>query len=90
VLWVTRGHGRLGDRPPVILYADGETRGFSAMATGWEESFVRSTRNTIAAVLDGEAPCLTGAAGMEVLGMTLRALASAARDGVAGGADRRG
>lgn len=27
VLWITRGHGKIGDQPPVILYRDGETRG---------------------------------------------------------------
>jgi predicted dehydrogenase len=77
VLWVTRGHGKIGDRPPVILYADGETRGFSAMPTGWEESFVGSTRQTIRAVLDGEPPCLTGRQGIDVLRFSLAALESA-------------
>ena len=50
----------------VILYADGETHGFSAMPTGWEESFTGSTRQTIRAVLDGEPPCLTGRQGIDV------------------------
>lgn len=77
VIWVTRGHGRLGDRPPVILYADGETRSFSAMPTGWEESFVRCTRQTIAAALDGEPPRLTGRQGIDVLRFSLAALESA-------------
>ena len=77
VLWVTRGHGRLGDRPPVILYRDGATTGFSAMPTGWEESFVRSTRDTIEALRDGRPPVLTGAQGVEVLRFSLAALRSA-------------
>lgn len=78
VLWVTRGHGRLGDRPPVILYRDGETRGFSAMPTGWEESFVRSTRDTIEALNEGRPPVLTGEQGLAVLRFSLAALESAA------------
>ncbi len=78
VLWVTRGHGRLGDRPPVILYRDGVTTGYSAMPTGWEESFVRSTRDTIEAVRDGRPPVLTGAEGLDVLRFSLAALRSAA------------
>ena len=45
---------------PVILYADGETRGFSALPTGWEESFTGSTRQTIRAVLDGDAASPAG------------------------------
>ena len=77
VLWVTRGHGRLGDRPPVVLYRDGATTGFSAMPTGWEESFVRSTRDTIEALREGRAPVLTGAQGVEVLRFSLAALRSA-------------
>ena len=77
VIWVTRGHGRLGDRPPVILYRDGTTTGFSAMPTGWEESFVRSTRDTIEALRDGRPPVLTGAQGVEVLRFSLAALRSA-------------
>ena len=77
VLWVTRGHGRLGDRPPVILYRDGETTGYSAMPTGWEESFVRSTRDTIEALREGREPVLTGAQGLDVLRFSLAALRSA-------------
>ncbi len=77
VLWVTRGHGRLGDRPPVILYRDGETTGYSAMPIGWEESFVRSTRDTIEALREGREPVLTGAQGLDVLRFSLAALRSA-------------
>ena len=77
VVWVTRGHGRLGDRPPVILYRDGETTGFSAMPTGWEESFIRSTRDTIEAFHERRPPVLTGMQGLEVLRFSLAALRSA-------------
>ncbi|HMR31483.1 MAG TPA: Gfo/Idh/MocA family oxidoreductase [Geminicoccaceae bacterium] len=77
VVWITRGHGRLGDRPPVILYRDGETTGFSAMPTGWEESFVRSTRDTIEALHDRRPPLLTGGQGLDVLRFSLAALRSA-------------
>lgn len=77
VIWVTQGHGRLGDRPPVILYRDGETTGFSAMPTGWEESFVGSTRHMIEAMRDGRPPSLTGEQGIEVLRFSLAALESA-------------
>ncbi len=77
VIWVTRGHGRLGDRPPVILYRDGETTGFSAMPTGWEESFIRSTRDTIEAWHAGRPPVLTGVQGLDVLRFSLAALRSA-------------
>jgi predicted dehydrogenase len=80
VIWVTRGHGRLGDRPPVILYRDGETTGFSAMPTGWEESFILSTRDTIEALRDHRAPVLTGSQGLDILRFSLAALRSADTD----------
>ena len=79
VLWVTRGHGRIGDRPPVILYRDGETRGFSDMATGWEQSFVGSVRQTIEAMAANAPPVLTGAQGREILRFALAAQESARR-----------
>lgn len=77
VIWITRGHGRLGDRPPVILYRDGETTGFSAMPTGWEESFRRSTRDTIDALGQGRPPLLTAAQGLDILRLSMAALRSA-------------
>ena len=61
----------------MILYRDGETRGFSAMPTGWEESLVRSTQDTIEALREGRPPVLTGAQGLEVLRFSLAALRSA-------------
>ncbi|MDP6707234.1 MAG: Gfo/Idh/MocA family oxidoreductase [Alphaproteobacteria bacterium] len=77
VLWVTRGHGRLGDAAPVILYADGETRAYSDLETGWETSFVHSTRHFIEALRAGSPPKLTGAEGREILRFALAAQASA-------------
>jgi len=77
VLWITRGHGRLFDQPPVVLYADGEVRGFSDMAAGWESSFVEATRHHIDTLLDGGAPVLTGEQGREILRFCLAAQRSA-------------
>ena len=77
VLWVTRGHGKISDQPPVMLYADGEMRGFSNLASGWESSFVESTRHHIDALLGGQPPVLTGAQGREILRFALAAQESA-------------
>ena len=77
VIWVTRGHGKIGDRPPVILYRNGETTGFSDMESDWESSFVHSTRHWIKAMTEGGTPSLTGVEGREVLRFTLSALKSA-------------
>ena len=77
VLEVTRGHGKLHDRPPVILYRDRQTRTFSDMPVGWEHSFIRSTRHLIDALRHGHPPVLTGAQGREVLRFALAAQQSA-------------
>ncbi len=60
VLCIARGHGKISDRPPLMLYADDEMRGISNMASGWESSFVESTRHYIDALLAGGPPVLTG------------------------------
>ena len=77
VLWVTRGHGKISDQPPVMLYADGEMRGFSGMASGWEASFVESIRHHIDALLGGGPPVLSGEQGREILRFALAAQESA-------------
>lgn len=77
VIWVTRGHGKLLDVPPVVLYRDRQTRTFSDLPTGWEFSFIHSTRHGIDALLAGEPPCLTGEQGREVLRFALAAQESA-------------
>lgn len=77
VIWVTRGHGKLMDVPPVILYKDRRTRTFSDMPVGWEHSFINSTRQFIDAYFAGAAPQLTGEDGREVLRFALAAQESA-------------
>jgi len=77
VIWVTRGHGKMMDLPPVILHKDRQTRSFSDMPVGWEHSFINSTRQFIDAYFAGEAPRLTGEEGREVLQFALAAQESA-------------
>lgn len=77
VIWITRGHGRLWDQAPVVLYADGEVREFRDMDAGWEASFVEATRHHIDTLLDGGEPVLTGEQGREILRFTLAAQRSA-------------
>ncbi len=64
VIWVTRGHGKLMDVPPVVLYRDRQTRTFSDMPVGWEYSFINSTRHFIDAYFAGEPPSLTAKRGV--------------------------
>jgi predicted dehydrogenase len=76
VIWVNRGHGRLFDQPPLVLYADDEVRSFG-MDAGWEASFAASTRHHIEALLEGKPPFLTGRQGAEILRFALAAQESA-------------
>ncbi len=77
VLWINCGHGRLGDPPPLALYRDGSVTTYDDMATGWEESFVLSTRHYIDCLCDGGAPVLTAREGRQVLRFALAAEESA-------------
>jgi predicted dehydrogenase len=77
VIWITRGHGKMLDIPPVILYRDRQTRTFSDMPVGWEHSFINSTRHFIDAYFKGEPPSLTGEQGRDILRFALAAQESA-------------
>ena len=77
VIWVTRGHGKMMDLPPVVMYKDRRTRTFSDMPVGWEHSFINSTKHFIDAYFAGEPPSLTGEDGREVLRFALAAQESA-------------
>lgn len=77
VIWITRGHGKMLDVPPVVLYRDRKTRTFSDMPVGWEHSFINSTRHFIEAYFKGEPPILTGEQGRDILRFALAAQESA-------------
>ncbi len=77
VIWITRGHGKMLDVPPVILYRDRQTFSYSDMPVGWEHSFINSTRHFIDAYFAGQPPILTGEEGREVLRFALAAQESA-------------
>lgn len=77
VIWITRGHGKMLDVPPVVLYRDRQTRTFSDMPVGWEYSFIHSTRHFINAYFEGEPPSLTAQEGREILRFALAAQESA-------------
>ena len=77
VIWINCGHGRLGDPPPVALYRDGSITSYHDMATGWEESFVLSTRHYINVLSEGGKPVLTASEARQVLRFALAAEESA-------------
>ena len=76
VIWVNRGHGRIGDAPPVVSYADGHVEAHEC-ATGWEHSFIGATRSLLDTIAAGRAPILTLAEGRDVLAAALAAQRSA-------------
>ena len=76
VIFINGGHGRLGASPPVVLYRDGQITTYD-VPTGWEQSFVLSTRHYIAALKTGGAPVLTAREGRQVLRFALAAEQSA-------------
>ena len=77
VLWINGGHGRLGDAPPLALYRDGAITEFRDVETGWEQSFVLSTRHYLEVLTRGGRPVLTAREGRQVLRFALAALESA-------------
>ena len=80
VITINRGHGRITDQPPVMLYAGGKSEGFAFADAdlGWQASFIHSTRHFIAALRSGAQPRLTGEDGRDILRFTLAAQLSAA------------
>ena len=81
VIWITRGHGKLLDIPPVIMYKDQKVHTYSDMPVGWEHSFILSTRHMIDAYFNGEPPSLTGEQGRDIMQFALAAQESAQRGG---------
>lgn len=78
VIWINRGHGQLGaDVVPVQLFRDGALTDYRDVETGWETSFVYSTRHCIEALRSGSAPRLSGEDGRDVLRFALAAEESA-------------
>ena len=76
VIWVNRGHGQIGDVPPVVSYTDGRTEAYEC-PTGWEQSFVGATRSLLDTIASGRPPILTLAEGRDVLAAALAAQRSA-------------
>ena len=77
VIWINCGHGRLGDPPPLVLYRDGAVTAFRDVDSGWEQSFVMSTRHYLDVLARGDQPVLTAREGRQVLRFALGALESA-------------
>ena len=77
VMWINGGHGRLGDVAPLVLYREGTLTEIRDVETGWEQSFVLSTRNYLEVLTRGGRPVLTAREARQVLRFSLAALESA-------------
>lgn len=77
VIWINGGHGRLADTPPVALYSDGKLTEYRDVPTGWEQSFILSTRHYLDALRTGGEPVLTARQARQVLRFALAAEESA-------------
>ena len=76
VIWVNRGHGQIGDPPPVASYTDGRVETYEC-ETGWEYSFIGATRSLLDTIAAGREPILTLAEGRDMLAASLAAQRSA-------------
>ena len=76
VIWVNRGHGQIGDPPPVVSYADGNVEAYEC-ERGWEHSFIGATRSLLDTIATGREPILTLAEGRDILAAALAAQRSA-------------
>jgi predicted dehydrogenase len=78
VIWVTRCTGKMLDMPPVVLYRDRKTQSYSDVPSGWEQSFILSTRHFIDALANDTEPLFSGEQGRDMLRWCLAAEESAA------------
>ena len=76
VIWVNRGHGQIGDTPPVVSYTDGRVETYEC-ETGWQQSFIGATRSLLDTIAAGREPVLALAEGRDVLAAALAAQRSA-------------
>ena len=79
IIWINCGHGHLPGTPPLAIYRDGKFSEISDVETGWDRSFVLSTRHFIDVVKNGGKPILTAEEGRQVLAFALAAEGSAAQ-----------
>lgn len=77
LIWVNQCSGHMLERPPVVLYRDGEVREFHDLETDWGQSFVLGVRDFIDAILEDRDCSLSGPEAREILRFSLAAHLSA-------------
>lgn len=66
-LWINRCTSMLLDRPPLVMYRDGETTEFSDIDSDWAASFIAGVHDFVDGVVEGRQVPLTGEEGKVVL-----------------------
>jgi len=66
-IWVNQCTSELLDRPPLVMYRDGETTSFSDVDADWGASFIAGINDFVNAIKEGRQAPLTGEKGKEVL-----------------------
>ena len=77
IIWINGGHGRIGKTPPLVLYSKDKITEYRNIPTGWEQSFIQSTRHFLNVLKDGGEPILTVRQGRQILKFALAAEESA-------------
>ena len=73
VLWISGGHGRLADTPPLVVYRDGAFTTMADMATGWEQSFLQASRHFLTCLAEDRPAMLSARDARRVLRFALAA-----------------
>ncbi|QFT01661.1 putative oxidoreductase YcjS (plasmid) [Labrenzia sp. THAF191b] len=77
VLWINCGHGSIGNSAPLVHFRDGKVTEYTDIPSGWEQSFIHSTRHFLHVLHEGGDPVLTARQGRSVLRFALAAEQSA-------------
>ena len=75
-----RGHGRIGNFPPVVVYSEDEVKEYRDINIGWEQSFILSTRHFINVLKEGGEPVLTATQARDILKFSYAAEESAQKN----------
>ncbi len=71
IIFVNRATAKMIQEPSVVLYRDGETRGFHALRDDWGMAFVDSGRHFFSCIKNGGDPVLSGETALAVLKFAL-------------------
>ena len=77
IIWITRCSARMVDLPPVLVFKNGRTTGFSDMETDWGDSFRRGGHEFTQAIVDGRQPQMDAVQAAHTLAFGLAAVRSA-------------